>query len=54
MSCHGFSKIKNPIVILKCPKRMLEYYFLKGFNLFDCDINNLAKILSEVKVRTHT
>ena len=26
MSCHGFLKTINPIIILKCPKRMLEYY----------------------------
>ena len=26
MSCNGFLKNKNYIVILKCPKRMLEYY----------------------------
>ena len=26
MSCHGFLKNKTSVVILKCPKRMLEYY----------------------------
>ena len=24
MSCHGFLKNKDPVVILKCPKRMFE------------------------------
>ena len=43
MSCHGFFKNKNPVVILKCPKRMLEYYFSKGFNIFDCNTNDLKK-----------
>ena len=27
MSCHGFSKNIKYVVILKCPKRKLEYYF---------------------------
>ena len=53
MSCHGFLKNINPIVVLKCPKRMLEYYFSKGFTLFDCDIINLEKLPNEVKVRIH-
>ena len=39
MSCHGFLKNKNPVVILKCPKRMLEYFFSKRFTLFDCNQN---------------
>ena len=34
MSCHGFLKNKNPIVILKCPKSMFEYYLSKGFTYF--------------------
>ena len=33
MSCHGFLKNINNVVILKCPKRMLEYYFSKGFTI---------------------
>ena len=27
MTCHGLLKNINSVVILKCPKRMLEYYF---------------------------
>ena len=29
MSCHGFLKNKNSVLIIKYPKRMLEYYFSK-------------------------
>ena len=32
--CHGCLKNKYPIVVLKFPKRMFEYYFSKGFNYF--------------------
>ena len=53
MSRHGFLKNKNTVVILKCPKRMLKYYFSKGFTLFDCNTNNLAKLPNEVKDRIH-
>ena len=31
MYCHGFLSNKNYVVVLKCPKRMLEYYFLKQY-----------------------
>ena len=40
MSCHGFLKNINSVVILKFPKRMLEYYFSKGFTIFQ--IINIA------------
>ena len=53
MSCHGFLKDINYVVILKCPKRMLEYYFLKGFNILECNYNNLAKLPNDIKQRTH-
>ena len=53
MSFHGFLKNINPIVVLKCPKRMLEYYFSKGFTLFYCSSNNLEKLPNEVKDRIH-
>ena len=32
---------------------MLEYYFSKGFTLFECNTNNLAKLPNEVKQRIH-
>ena len=54
MSCHGFLKNKNPVVVLKFPKRMLEQYFSKVFTLFDCNTNNLAKLPNEVKDRIYT
>ena len=31
LSCHVFLKNNEYIVILKCPNRMSEYYFNKGF-----------------------
>ena len=36
LSCHGFSKNNESVVILKCPHRMSEYYFNKGFIIFEC------------------
>ena len=41
MSCHIFLKKINPFVVLKFPKRILEYYFSKGFTIFDFNTNNL-------------
>ena len=32
---------------------MFEYYFSKGFNCFDCNVINLAKLPNEVKFRIH-
>ena len=37
LSCHGFSKNNEFVVIINCPHRMSEYYFNKGFVIFDCD-----------------
>ena len=51
--CHSFLKNMNYVVILKFPKRMLEYYFSKVFNILECNYNNLAKILNDVKQRTN-
>ena len=34
LSCNGFLKNSKYIVILKCPNRMSEYYFNKGFVIF--------------------
>ena len=53
MSCHEFIKIQSPIVILKCHKMMLEYYFLRGFTVYDNSPENLIKILIEVQQRIH-
>ena len=53
MSCHGFLKNINSVVILKFPKRMLEYYFSKGFTILECNDNNLAKLPNEVKKIIH-
>ena len=54
MSCHGFLKNINYVVILKFPKRMLEYYLSKGFTILECNDNNLAKLTNDVKQITHT
>ena len=46
MSCHCFFKNINYVVILKCPKNMLEYYFSKGFAILEYNVNNLVKLLN--------
>ena len=53
MSCRRFLKNINTFVILKYTKRMLEYYFSKGFKLFERNTNNLAKLPNGVKHRIH-
>ena len=35
LSCHGFSGNIKYIVMLKFPKRILEYYFSKGFGILE-------------------
>ena len=53
MSQHGFLKNKDYVVILKCPKRIFEYYFSKGSTYFDSTKINLEKLPSEVKDRIY-
>ena len=53
MSCRVFLKKENYVFILKCPKRMLEYYFSNGFTIFECNNINLEKLPNEVKQRIH-
>ena len=36
----GFLRNNESVVILKCPHRMFEYYFNKGFIIFNCYENN--------------
>ena len=43
MPCRVFLKNKHSAVILKFPKSMLEYYLSKGFNILECNGNNLEK-----------
>ena len=45
LSCHEFLKNYDSIVILKCPNRMSEYYFNKGFIELKCDEDHLKKFL---------
>ena len=51
LSCQGFSKKNESIVIPRFPNGMFEYYFNKGFIIFNCDENNLKRFPSEVKDR---
>ena len=50
-SCHGFLNNNESIVILKCPNRMSEYYFNKGFIQITCDEDHLKKLPLLVKDR---
>ena len=45
LSCHGFIKNDDSIVILKCPNRMSEYYFNKVFVELTCDEDHLKNSL---------
>ena len=49
LSCHGFLKNNESVVIIKFPNRMSEYYFNKGFVIFECDEEHLKKLPLEVK-----
>ena len=49
LSCHGFLKNNDYVVILECPNMMFEYYFNKGLIIFDSDENNLERLPSEIK-----
>ena len=50
LSCHGFFKKNDYVVILKCPNRMFEFYFDKRL-IFYFDKNNLKRLPSEIKDR---
>ena len=49
LSCQGFLDNNEFIVILKCPNRMSEYYFNKGFIQLTCDEDHLKHFLTESK-----
>ena len=51
--CHGFFKNINSVVILNCPKEMLEYYFSIGFGILECNFNILVKLPNEVKQKNY-
>ena len=51
--CHIFSKKINYVVILKCPKSILEYYFSKGLATLECNVDNVSKSQNGVKQRIH-
>ena len=51
LSCQGFSKNNEYVVILKFPHRMSEYYFNKWFIIFDFDEENLKRLPSQLKDR---
>ena len=44
LSCQEFINNNDYIVILKCPNRMSQEYFNKGFTQFKCDEKHLKKI----------
>ena len=50
-SCHGFLNNNESIVIIKCPNRMSEYYFNKGFIQLTCDEDHLNKLPKLVQQR---
>ena len=51
LSCHGFLKNDDYIVMIKFPNRMSEYYFNKGFIELTCNEDHLNKIPLLVKQR---
>ena len=51
LSCQGFINNNKSIVILKCPNRMSQYYFNKGFIQLPCDKDHSKKIPKNVKER---
>ena len=51
LSCHGYLKNDDSVVILKCPNRMSEYYFNKVFVELICDEDHLKKLPLIVKER---
>ena len=53
LSYSGFLMNIRSIVMLKCPKRMLEYYLSKEFGILECNFNNLVKLPNEVKQIIH-
>ena len=53
LSCHGLLKNINSVVILKCPKSMLEYYFSKVFTILEWNDINLEKLPNDVKQIIH-
>ena len=51
LSCQGFLNNNESIVILKCPNRMSQYYFNKGFIQLTCDEDHLKTLPVRVKDR---
>ena len=51
LSCHGFLNNNDSIVILKCPNRMSQYSFNKGFIQLTCDEDHLKTLTFNVKDR---
>ena len=53
ISCYGFLRKINYVVILKYPKRILKYYFSKLFAILECNYYNLEKLPNDVKQRIY-
>ena len=47
LSYQGFLNNNDSIVILKCPNRMSQYYFNKGFIQLTCDEDHFKKSSSQ-------
>ena len=52
--CHGFTNKIEYIVILKCPKKKLVYYFPNGSRILERNSNHLKKIPNLEKQRIHS
>ena len=51
LSCQYFLKNNDFVVILKFPNRMFEYYFNKGFIIFNFDEKKLKRLPYQLKDR---
>ena len=51
LSCKGFLKKNESVVIIKCTNGMFELYFNKRFIIFNCDEKNFKRLPYELKDR---
>ena len=51
LSCQGFLKNNDSIMIIKCTNRMSQYYFNKVFIQLTCDEDHLKTLPVKVKDR---
>ena len=53
ISCHGFTKKKNPTVILVSRSRLLNYYLAKGFVILEHNSKQLISVPNDAKLIIH-